>query len=495
MGTALLACGFVEIQYTTVMHSIFKRPPSLASDWSLLRSGVKLAQRQAYWMIPLATAVLALVVVAAAKATAALLAALPEQRWPLAAVALLLLVPCFYHAAVFYAEYLSRTVYSPLLHFALNIRASARVKTLYQRDAAHYERHNLYRGVTLQGSPSIVVICIESYGSIVHRDEQLRQSVSPLLDAHQAKLQERGYRVASTFSDAPLFAGGSWLSYASFIYGAPINDVQLYDGLFTRPNEFGVYESLFHVLRRNGYENALLCPLGGVDSHAVDWASVDRCFQCHRRFAFEDLSYVGPRVNFLGSIRRYSPLDQFSLNFGYEQTRAASDRFALFFCTLNSHYPWHTVTQVADDWRDLNRPAAKPAAEGTRTLGERYGEAIRYQLDYILRFATERADDAPLIILFGDHQPPIITPEVMGKQTPVHVLSRDGAVIDEFLAHGFVDTLNLSGLEPQAIRHEGFLSLLMRALHGAYGADHDLELPYRERGAMMFEDDAASVLR
>lgn len=125
---------------------------------------------------------------------------------------------------------------------------------------------------------------------------------------------------------------------------------------------------------------------------------------------------------------------------------------------------------------------------------DRYGAAIRYQLDYILRFAGDRAGDAPLIILFGDHQPPFITPEHMGKQTPVHVLSQDQTLIDIFLAHGFVDTMDLTGTQPRTIRHEGFLSLLMKGLQATCGTESGLELPYRDRGARVFEDAQAHAL-
>jgi hypothetical protein len=114
---------------------------------------------------------------------------------------------------------------------------------------------------------------------------------------------------------------------------------------------------------------------------------------------------------------------------------------------------------------------------------ERYNSAIRYQLDYILRFATDRAADAPLVVLFGDHQPPLITPQHMGKETPVHILSPDQALIDVSLSHGFVPTLDLTNERPQSIRHEGLLSLLMKAMQAAYGTERGLEVIYREHGA------------
>lgn len=493
-ATVLLALGFVEILYTIVMYSVFKRPPALASDVSLLRAGLSLAQRQAYWMVPVAFGLVMAIFWGASVATSALFALAPLDPWPAVAVAAMLLPPCLYHFSRRYDRYMWRTVYSPLLHLALNLRVSALLKRMFHRDAAHFERYNVYGRIRLAGAPNVVILCVESYGSVVYQDARAGAGVPELLDRHERRLIERGYRFASTFSEAPLFAGGSWLSYASFLYGTRIDDIQLYDGLFAHPGGFAAYESLLHVLRRNGYENVLLCPLGGVDRHAVDWQSLDRCFQAQHRIGFEDLRYVGPRVNYLGVVRRFSPLDQFSLNHGYESARSRSRRFSLFFCTLNSHYPWLSASEASNDWRALNAPETAAAKESRRPLLERYNAAIRYQLDYILRFVTERADEAPLVIVFGDHQPPFVTPERVGKETPVHVMSRDQRLVDAFLAHGFAGTLNLAGIDPQRIRHEGFLSLLMKGLQSAYGLDPDLEVTYREHGSEMFDEVRADRL-
>jgi len=494
MATALLALGFIEILYTAIMHSVFKRAPALGSDVSLLRAGLSLAQRQAYWMVPTLLGMLVAIVWAAGVTTSALLAATPPNAWHAAVVAALLLPPCFFHATWAYDQYLWRTVYSPLLHFGLNLRFSALLDRLHDRDASHYERYNAFRDVRLEGAPNVVVVCVESYGSVAFRDDRAGAGLSSLLRNHEEHLTRLGYRVASTLSEAPLFAGGSWLSYTSFTYGTRIDNIQLYDGLFSRGSGFAAYESLFHVLNRNGYENVLLCPLGGVDEHTVDWASVDRCFHAQRRIGFDDLDYVGPKVNYLGIVRRYSPIDQFSLNRAYERARDQGDPFSLFFCTLNSHYPWHSIAEATDDWIGLNEPGVDVLGEPAGELIDRYNAAIRYQLDYLMRFARDRANDEPLIILFGDHQPPFITPEPLGKYTPVHVICHDQALIEAFLAHGFADTLDLSHMHSTTIRHEAFLSLLMQGLQSAWGTTTGLDLPFRERGASVFEDAWAELV-
>jgi hypothetical protein len=165
----------------------------------------------------------------------------------------------------------------------------------------------------------------------------------------------------------------------------------------------------------------------------------------------------------------------------------------LFFCTLNSHYPWHSPATATDDWRALNSPTVEIDQDPGCAAIERYNAAIRYQLDYILGFATDRASDAPLIILFGDHQPPLITPDHMGRETPVHIISQNHALIETFLSHGFVPSLDLTHERPRPIRHEAFLSLLMKAMHTAYGTNREIEVPYRERGVRIFEDEAVEV--
>jgi len=491
-ASMVLALGFVEIVYTTVMHSIFKRPPALASDLSLLRTGIGLARRQVYWMAPLAMLALILVWIASAAAVNTLFSQDPGSSWLVVGLAGVILPPGLYHCTRHYGWYLWRTVYSPTLHFVLNVRIGRLVSRLASREVDFFENLNEFGRVKLSRTPNVVIVCIESYGSIVYRNGARESSVSDLVRSHQHAIARAGYRCASTFSDAPLFAGGSWLSYASFAYGTAIDRVQVYDALFSRASNFGAYESLFHVLRRNGYRNTLLCPLGGVDTHTVDWDSIDRCFRPHVKIGFDDLAYVGPTVNFFGAVRLHSALDQFALNFGYEQAKAHGQPFSLFFCTLNSHYPWHSSGEAVEDWRTLNSPNVVLPDRPDASMATRYNAAIRYQLDYVLRFAVDRADDAPLIILFGDHQPPMITPERFGRQTPIHVISQDQALIDVFLSHGFLPQLDLAGGTPHPMRHEGALSLIMKAMNAAYGSEPELEVPYREKGSRLFGEAAVA---
>ncbi|HSG64623.1 MAG TPA: hypothetical protein VLD39_06470 [Gammaproteobacteria bacterium] len=487
----VLAFGFVEILYASIMTTVFKRPPSLVSDLSLVRAGFSIVHEHRYWIVLLLLASAALIAAGAYAATALLFKLMPD-RGPLHLIAAAaLLPPCTLHWRRYaYSQFLGRAVYSPILHLIRNLSYSRRWKRLGARDAAHFDRHNHFKDIELKGAPNLVLVCIESYGSIVYRDCEPRSSISGLLGGYMSRLAQRGLQYVSSFSEPPIFAGGSWLSYVSFTYGFKLDDLQYYEGLFGHDGSFAVYESLFHVLRRNGYRSAVLCPLTGVDPQTVDWASIKRCFQADELVDFRKLEYRGAMLPFLGWKGLSAAPDQYALNSAYEQvSTSTAGRFSLFFCTLNSHYPWHTAIDAVADWRSLNR-SDTPLASGVRgrSMMERYRAAIRYQLDYILQFAVERADEDLLIVIFGDHQPPIITPEKLGKHTPVHIIGKSSAAIDVFRSHGFLPTLDLSGQAPRTINHEAFLSLFMKSMQTAYGTKPGLETRYRPTGVALLEE-------
>jgi hypothetical protein len=487
----LLAFGFIEVLYTATLYSIFGRPPSFASDLSLLKAGINLAQKNAYWILPLVLALIAGITFASYEATALLL-----DRRPVGAILPLILAasivaPCAFHLRRYpYAQYPFRTVYSPILHFYLNLKHGKRLQSVIAKDRGFFERRNHFKNVVLERPPSVVVICIESYGDRAFLDERIHPAVDDLLVDYAATLADHGYIVASNLSAAPIFAGGSWLSYASFTYGTRLDDLHVFEGLFSLDSPFLCYESLFHVLKRNGYTNYLLCPLGGIDVATVDWKLIDRCFLSDRNIDFSQLNYEGPRYNYFGAIRRHAAPDQYALNFAFDEIeRSGSWPFCLFFCTLNSHYPWDSPARAAENWRDLNRPGIRPAtgAKGA-SLVERYRDAIRYQLDYILRFVIDHHNDDVLFVLFGDHQPPFIAPSGSGPCTPVHVITKEPTVARAFYEHGFLPGMDLSHGAANPIVHEGFLSLLMKAMQSAYGASPELPIEYRAAGVVLFDE-------
>lgn len=482
--------GTVGISYLSVMQIIFRRPPSLRSDLLLAKSGLSIVHHNRWlYLTGIAVALLALLIFSYL-ATRYLLRHATGGRNVNIALAIGLAVPAFYHwRRMRYPYFLFRTVYSPILSYCNNAKYSETFESIRTLDRAHFEKLNAYGNVVLETKPDFITVCIESYGSFAFRNDEIHDAIQDVLNKYSQNLADAGLHVASNYSEPPLFAGGSWLSYVSFTYGIKVQNLQLHDALFHGNHAFDAYESLFHVLKRNGYYSFLLCPLGGYEAAAVDWDSINRCFQSDRIYDSDSLKFEGQTYPFLLQRKAFSPPDQYSLNFAYDDIVHSANRpFSLFFCTLNSHYPFVSPVHSVDDWRVLNDPNVIPPAttDQESELLAKYKVAIRYQLEYILRFALERASDNLVITFFGDHQAPFITPESFGKETPVHVISSAKAVTDELCKHGFVSGLDPSAGQAVGIRHEGFLSLFMRAVNMAFGHDRELQIEVKEFGADMF---------
>jgi hypothetical protein len=489
--TALLAFSFVAILYASVMHSVFGRPPTLVADLQLARAGLSLAGRRFYLLSTVLAVALAAIVGLAHTATVWLMQFDLDGRVALLIAVALLPLALFHGRTYGHEFFLGRAVYSSLLHLWRNIEHGRVLNEVLKKSSDYFERRNSFKNVTLKHRPTVVVLCIESYGSVVYRDAEHSAAVADLVAEHEERLRSAGLLSAATYSDAPIFAGGSWLSYASLTYGIELAEAQLYDGLFAAGSPFGAYESLFHVLKRNGYRNVVLCPLGGVQPEKVDWGQINRCFQSDLTIDFESLGYSGPLVNFFGVVQLFSPLDQFSLNYAYERASSSGPGpFSLFFCTLNSHYPWESVGEVVGSWRSLN-DADAPLHRCSGNKRERYRASMRYQLDYVLRFVYERANDDVVYVIFGDHQPPMITERAMGKQTPVHVIARNRDLVNVFLEHGFVEGFALSGKDPVPMKHQGFLSLFLKAMQTTYGAE-SASFDYCKEGVRLFDERSAA---
>ena len=497
-GWAVAALGvvlwlsWIEIVYATVMQVIFKRAPSLASDLSLLRTGWTVAHNYRY-LIATLLAALVLGMAALSIFAAQQLLAMPSISPGIAiAIATALLLPCFYHWQSYrYSSFVWRVVYSSTLHLLRNLRFSRRTQEILTRDEEFFASRNAFSQVEFEHRPTIVLVCIESYGSIAFADDLAHPVLSDRANESLRKLADAGYQVASSFSEAPIFAGGSWLSFSSLTYGTRFDDAYVHDSLFSINSSFGAYESLFHILERNGYSNNLLCPLGGVSSRYVNWDSLDRCFRPERKFDFDSLDYNGATYDFFVQNDLYAAPDQYALNYAYDTIRSAEDKpFSLFYCTLNSHYPWNDGPTFAEDWRTLGTSAPEvPGDTGSKDINANYARSIRYQLDYVLDFAARHADDDLLLVVFGDHQPPFITPKSSGKHTPIHVLSRNPQLVEEFLECGFAPTWSLANASIDPIRHEGFLSLLMRAMNRAFGTNPALPVEYSPAGTALLREN------
>jgi hypothetical protein len=172
---------------------------------------------------------------------------------------------------------------------------------------------------------------------------------------------------------------------------------------------------------------------------------------------------------------------------------------------VSSHAPWTELPQLVADFRTLGQ-GGEPIDDSSLAelprrlrryvhwdrrfayLGELasdmatgYEQAISYELDVLERFLLDLHGDA-LVVVLGDHQPPFLAAETRSFDTPLHVLSRDPALLEELRRNGFVDGLWLGDTTRTAVHHEGLFSLLVRALVRCCGQAAQLP-PYLAQGA------------
>ena len=489
---ALLLTAFqIEIIYTAVLTYIFSRPPVFRGDGPLIKSGWILWKENRHWIVLAVVMVIALLFSLNHWMSGNLLAAAPGSPWLLLILCSVLAVPAIYNWRSYdYTAFHFRTVYSTVLHCVRNVLFGRQFNILFQQNADFFDEKNVFKPVKLSESPDVVHVCIESYGAICFKDPDIQLRLSGLYQDFEEQLHEKGFHIASRFSTSPIFTGGSWLSYATFMYGFRFDNLQLYDGLFQYSDNFASYESVFHILKRNQYHNVLAAPLGGVDNQDVSWDTISRCFQPDTILDWESYDYKGPKLRFFNQEKTFCMPDQYALNQAYHKAseQAEDSPVSLFYCTMNSHVPYHSPTEVAQDWRQINSPEYQPKMlDTTQPVAERYLQAIEYQLQFVLSFVLENSHKDLIVTLFGDHQPPFVATESMGRETPVHVISKNPHFQQKLLAQGFHDTLAIP-TDSAAMKHEAWLSMFTNAMNTVYGEDKSLSLPILTDGVDLFPE-------
>jgi hypothetical protein len=86
-----------------------------------------------------------------------------------------------------------------------------------------------------------------------------------------------------------------------------------------------------------------------------------------------------------------------------------------------------------------------------------YLKSLQYDFVTLKDWLSQRLRGDALVILVGDHQPPaVIAGDKQPWTVPIHVLSRDPALVAPFLAAGYVPSL----VPTQAPPHPGMESFL-----------------------------------
>jgi hypothetical protein len=378
-----------------------------------------------------------------------------------------------------------------------NARASLRLDALLDSlgTAPVDSTYHAYDTLALGRRPSIYLVAVESYGSILDRDPALRGPYRRVLRRTADTLRADGWHMASARLDAPVRGGRSWLAIASLLTGVRVDRQLVYNRFQDEP---GGTPHLVRFLDRQGYRTVALQPY----TYPRPGLPVRNLYDFDVPLYRDDLRYEGPPYGLANAP------DQYSLHFAHHTQLAPSpDPFFLFFETVSTHALWnYGLAPVLSDWRQFNavegavyeqkRALGRRGAAPTPLLPDsitapriydepmprRYLRHIAYDLHVLRKYLIDEAPDGSLVLILGDHQPPLL--DTKSSETPLHVLSTDAALVDRFRAHGLTDGLLRTDRTP-TLRQEGLYSLLVRALaaHDAGpGADSTALPPYRPEG-------------
>jgi hypothetical protein len=333
-----------------------------------------------------------------------------------------------------------------------------------------------YGRYELREKPNIYLILIESYGSVLATREHFQQPYATLLAEFETRLTASDWQAVSTFSEAPTWGGGSWISYTAAMFGVDITVQREYEILKTDYQHIP-YPHLGRYLQTQGYEYFWLAPIQlPLDADRV---AADRNFYgADRWITFESMDFPGPVYGW-----GPAPADQYSLGFSHEIAQNNNQPDFVIYLTQNSHYPYQDLPPILADWRafetfpPVDKGGEKETPRAFRQTRTDYINAITYTFEMLAQFILEISDPNSIIVLMGDHQPPAVSYKGDGFAVPVHVISQDAEFLTQFESYGFETGFSPSNTET-ALRHAGFYSLLVRNLVARYGVDPENLPPY-----------------
>ncbi|MGE0799660.1 MAG: sulfatase-like hydrolase/transferase [Lautropia sp.] len=305
----------------------------------------------------------------------------------------------------------------------------------------------------------LMLIFLESYGATAFDNPGFAKFLAPPRQALTQTIAATGRHVVSAFVRSPTFGGGSWLAHASLLSGIDLSDPGHYALLMTTQRP-----TLVSHLRAHGYDTTALMP--GIRS---EWAE-GTFYGFDMLLDSRAIGYRGPEFGF------WRIPDQFSLQRFLERRRddATGRPQFVVFPTVNSHIPFGPVPPYQSDW---NRLAARTPFEagslasalnrGTDwlDLGPAYQDAIGYAYRWLDGLLQQPAPRDELLIVIGDHQPAAsVSGRDAGWDVPVHLITRDAALAERFIALGF--RAGIEPARPTLGRMSDLTPLLLSALAG-----------------------------
>jgi hypothetical protein len=180
--------------------------------------------------------------------------------------------------------------------------------------------------------------------------------------------------------------------------------------------------TLFHYAQAAGLRTVAIMP-----AHVFPWPEGD-FFGFDAIYNAPDLGYEGERFNWV------TMPDQFTLKAleRLELSRPARPPVLAQVALVSSHAPWVPIPELVDwdligdgtifnQWALSGDPPEVVWRDHDR-VRDQFRLAVDYSLQSVGAWAARLADDPPLIIALGDHEPARFVSGVPGYDVPIHVI-------------------------------------------------------------------------
>ena len=293
------------------------------------------------------------------------------------------------------------------------------------------------RGLGRLRGAHLFLFLVESYGATVLERPDLARDIEPVYDATARVLAGAGFDVASGLLSSPTYAGRSHLAQETLATGVRATD-RVIDLLVQQERP----TTMARIFREAGYRTVLVQP-GTTHRKLYRWS-----YDFEKVYSAWDLDYQGPSY-------RWAPMpDQYTLDFIQRREIAPAVRPLLVeYALVSSHAPWSDQPPIVTDWDAIDDGrvfAGLPTVHfpiGWTNLADGAGaylHAISYDLQLLAQYIARFVPGDSLVIVLGDHQPVAeVTRWSESYAVPIHVISRNRALVDAFRARGY-----RSGMHP-----------------------------------------------
>lgn len=309
----------------------------------------------------------------------------------------------------------------------------------------------------------LILIYVESYGRSSFDNPLYAGTHVPTLLRIEGDLAARGLAMRSAWARAPMTGGQSWLAHGSVAAGLWLNTQGRYRAMLASPRR-----TFFHVAQEAGLRTVAIKP-----AHVFPWPEGD-FFGFDAIHNAADLGYRGERFNWI------TMPDQFTLTALERLELDRPDRPPVFaqVALVSSHAPWVPVPELVA-WEDvgdgtifnqwaLSGDPPEVVWRDHDRVRDQFRLAVDYSLQVVGAWAARHAENPPLIVALGDHEPARFVAGIDGYDVPVHVIGPPDLVAR------FANLDWTEGMRPDpalpTIRMDALRDLILQALGSGPGA-------------------------